>query len=69
MKLYICEAFKGHYPVGKVALVKANTPEQAAVILEIELGNHGLPQEIDEETMEEVVMDEIGLAFILDGNY
>ena len=43
--------FKGHYPVGAAAMVRAKNKKEAAKLLQTKLGEIGLPQEVTEDDM------------------
>ena len=45
-KIWVCIEFKGHYPVGTSAMVRARTSEKATKLLEQELSKLSLTQEI-----------------------
>lgn len=67
MKIYTCTSFVGHYPVGTAAVVRANSKEEAAHLLEIALTAHSLPQKVAPEQMEE--LPKLGVVILADGNY
>lgn len=47
MRVYTCNDFKGHYPVGRAAVVVAPNRKRAAFLLEQALEKEGLKQTID----------------------
>lgn len=71
MKLYTCTKFKGHYPVGVSAIVWAESQNEAARELALQLVQAGLPQVVWAETMIEVELDStVPKAIILNnGDY
>ena len=73
MKVFYCDEFTGHYPVGTAAIIVAKTIKEAAQQLMIELANRGLEQSIDVEQLTEVKPNQPGatpFALILcDGDY
>ncbi len=69
MKVYYCDKFKGHYPVGQLAVVVAANPLEASAYLEIELAQRGIAQEITEDRMIEIDPSTSGIAAIIDGEY
>jgi hypothetical protein len=42
MKIYTCTDHEGHWPVGVCSVIVANSEEEAAKLLAIELHKHGL---------------------------
>lgn len=69
MKVYYNNCFEGLYPVGTAAIVVANSPEVAAMWLEIELAKIGLSQEILDEDMIELNTNELSVRILQDGDY
>lgn len=51
LKVYTCNSFSGHWPVGSAAVVIAESDEEAAKMLEERLSEIGLKQDIDESQM------------------
>lgn len=68
MKVYYNDSFTGYYPVGTSAVVFAETAEEAAAKLVLELARIGLSQEIKPEDMTEL-LPERSVVIINDGNY
>lgn len=68
LKLYTCNEFDGHWPVGSAAVVIAESKNEAADMLEVKLESIGLKQKIDSGTMVEVLMMKQAIA-LCDGNY
>lgn len=66
MKVYYNDSFHGHYPVGTAAVVKAETKEDAARILEVALGAAGLGQTVPPSDMIEVTTP---VVIINNGDY
>ena len=52
MKIYTNNKFTGHWPVGTAAVIRAESPEDAALLLAHELKEHGLEQIVKPEDME-----------------
>lgn len=52
MNIYTNTKFTGHCPVGTAAVVRAETPEDAALLLAFELKEHDLEQVVKPEDME-----------------
>ena len=69
MKVFINTTFTGHYPVGTASVIIANTPQEAAALLEIKLDLTGLTQEIKAEEMVEISTDTKKAFILIDGNY
>ena len=69
-RVYLCTKFTGHWPVGVAAVVFAETPKQAADILNGELeANHGLKGDATPEMMEWVNPVGRTCYVLCDGNY
>lgn len=66
MKTYHIE-FTGHWPVGAVASVRANSKEEALKLVEAELEKNGLPQKLKIEDLHETPDNTV--VIILDGDY
>ncbi len=69
VKVFTCDGFEGHYPVGAAAVMVAETEERARELLDAELKSGGLPGlREDDEVME--LNPEVEVVFVLvDGNY
>lgn len=69
MKTYYAY-FRGEYPIGAVAAVKAANKSRAAELLTAELNARGLPQRspLTEDAFVEIPRGE-GVTILLDGNY
>lgn len=66
MKVFTCNSFKGHYPVGVGAVVMAEDAKEAATLLEAVLVDRGLQQDIAPEQMVEMQHQ---VVILCDGNY
>lgn len=69
MRVYRNNTFKGHWPVGTSAIVVATSAEQAAIVLEQELEQHGLEQEIPVEEMIEIPTHTTYVEVLQNGDY
>jgi len=71
MRVWGCNKFKGHYPVGVAAVVVAETAEQAAFYLGEILESRGLeqPEAIDPDDMQELPLEDGQYLILCDGNY
>jgi hypothetical protein len=69
MKTYTNNKFTGHYPVGTAAVVRANTPEKAAEVLNETLRTLGLDGDAKAEDMEEWPGFGQLVRILADGNY
>ena len=68
MKVFYNISFNGFYPVGAAAVVKADTAEEAAALLEEELSQIGLAQSVNVEDMIEL-LPEKGVVILNNGDY
>lgn len=70
MKVYTCNNFRGHHPVGTAAVVVAPNRVRAEVLLELELERIGLPQprhfQLD---LIELPSDYEGVSILNNGDY
>lgn len=69
MKVYTCNTFRGHYPIGSAAVVVADSAQLAAAQLETELNTMGLDQRVTEWQMIELMCDQPTVRVLVDGNY
>lgn len=70
MNVYTNTLFDGFWPVGVAAIVVATSPEEAALLLEIELQERGLPpQTIDPAGFVLVDMHDPAAIILKDGQY
>lgn len=70
MNTYTCKKFTGHYPVGSAAVVRHESREEAARLLNDALKREGLPGDAKPEDMIPLAPDPIPTVRILnDGNY
>jgi len=71
MKVFTCNNFSGHYPVGTAAVVIAETREEAAEDLNHKLkSQHSLPGDAKPEDMIEFPSDcRESVRILCDGNY
>lgn len=70
MNVYTNTLFQGHWPVGVAAVVVAESPEEAALLLEIELQDRHLPmQTIDPASFILVDTSKPAAIIVQDGNY
>lgn len=69
MKLYICDNFKGHWPVGVAAVIVADNQIHAAQLLENVLAEVGLKQDINKSQLAEIDLTQHGAYILNDGDY
>lgn len=70
MRVYTCDSFKGHYPVGAAAVVVATNRKRAAFLLEQALEKEGLKQTIDPMQLNVLPTNRTETCIILvNGNY
>lgn len=67
--VYVCNQFRGHYPVGTAAVVVAESQEHAAQLLNEQLVTQGLTASADENMMALVVQTSPQVVILCDGNY
>jgi len=68
MKIFTCTGFKGHYPVGTAAVVRAANQAEAADKLNAELISIGLHGGVSPEAMIQFT-NKTDVAILCDGNY
>lgn len=68
LKVYTCNSFSGHWPVGSAAVVIAESDEEAAKMLEERLSEIGLKQDIDESQMIQASTEK-QVIILCDGDY
>lgn len=69
MKVFTCNSFRGHYPVGTAAVVVADDKHSAAKLLEDSLMASGLAQKITSAMVEEVDADLRQVIILSNGDY
>lgn len=69
MKTYTNNKFTGHYPVGTAAIVRASSPEEAALFLNGTLKQAGLDGDAKAEDMVEWPAKREVVRILVDGNY
>lgn len=69
MKTYTCKGFSGHYPVGTAAVVRADSPEHAAQLLNAQLAAAGLEPDTEPSNMKEFVEYKAHVLILCDGDY
>lgn len=69
MFTYACTDFKGHWPVGTAALVRASDPTEAAELLNVELKSIGLPGDAKPEGMKRFPVKGETVRILLEGDY
>jgi hypothetical protein len=67
MKVFICNDFEGHYPVGAAAVIIARSEEIAKTMLNMELQQRGLG--IKDATLKEVELTNTKAIILCDGDY
>ena len=75
MRVFTCDDFKGHYPVGTAAVVVASDIAEARKLLDAELASRGLPQHDGHPsrptvpTLTQVYTSKPRVIILCDGNY
>lgn len=69
MKVWTCNNFTGHWPVGTAAVIAALTREQAVGLLADKLCGEGLSQEIKLEDVEELDLAKPNCVILCNGEY
>jgi hypothetical protein len=69
MKVFTISGFKGHWPVGTMAIVVAETVDEAAAILAAELTSRGLMDHPSAIDFSEIDTTTAGVKAIKDGDY
>lgn len=69
MKVWTCNKFKGHWPVGSAAVVVAKDQEQARQLLAKQLALYGLKQEVTPEMLDPLPVCYPMALVLNDGNY
>lgn len=68
MKVFYCDTFKGHNPVGVCAIVVAHNKLAARILLKIQLRERGLDLE-DKDAICEIDTSGPGALILADGDY
>jgi len=69
MKIYTNNKFTGHYPTGTAAVVCANSAQDAAEFLNIELREQGLIGDAEAKDMVRITDAAESVRILCDGNY
>lgn len=69
LNVYTCVDFTGHYPVGQAAVVVAEDPDKAEVLLKKALKKVGLDQGGDALNMVQLPLGRSKVVILMDGNY
>lgn len=69
MKVWTCNSFSGHWPVGTSAVIAARSQEAAAIALSEELKRLGLVQTIKPEQVVEFNAHDANVLILNDGDY
>ena len=69
MKVYLCNDFSGHYPVGSAAVICAKDKDESIKILEAELYSIGLTQKITPDMLNVFNTLRAGCEILVDGDY
>lgn len=69
LKIYVNTSFTGHYPVGTAAVIVAEAPAKAAVLLNAELMNQGLKPTAKSDEMEELNITVAAAHILNNGDY
>jgi len=68
MKVFTCNDFEGHWPVGSAAVMVANTASEAREMLGAWLEENNLPQTRD-FSVEELLTQNRSIRVLVDGEY
>jgi hypothetical protein len=69
MRVFTCNEFRGHWPVGTAAVIVAHDGETAWQLLAQEIASQGLPPLRSDDKIEEIDMTTAGVRILNDGNY
>lgn len=70
MTVYANTLFEGHWPSGVAAIVIANSPKEAALLLEIAIQEQKLPQQtVDHASFYVIDTTEPAAIILTDGSY
>lgn len=69
MKVFYCNNFEGHWPVGAAAVVVAKDMFSARDILSKRLSDIGLSQDISIDDLEEIDLDVPSAYILCNGDY
>lgn len=69
LRVYVCNRFTGHYPVGVAAAVVSDSQENAAKELNEQLKQCGLPGDAAANDMGWLMTKEKQAIVLCDGNY
>lgn len=69
MKVWTCNDFEGHWPVGAAAVVVAETEEQAKDLLDFALSVEGLGRQEDGYTLKTLDINKPEAIVLVNGDY
>ena len=69
MRVFTCDSFTGHYPVGTAAIIVANNTAEGARLLNEELKARGLPGNVQLGQLNEVDVRHECVDILCDGDY
>lgn len=69
LKVYTCDSFTGHYPVGTAAVIVAMNERDASAFLNLALMQQGLPSDVQSEQMTEVDISMQQAIILNNGDY
>ncbi len=70
MKVFTCNSFKGHYPVGTAAVIQAKTEEEARhLLLKHLIEVEELPNNAEDILLEELPPGEYTVVILANGEY
>jgi len=69
LSVWINASFEGHYPIGVAAVVVAESPERASILLNEELVKEGLKPTATADQFSLVIPSEEAALIICNGNY
>lgn len=66
---YYCTSFRGHWPVGTSAIIRARNKEEAQTLLEIELHKDGLRQQVPLDAIKQLAGNKPYCLILTNGEY
>lgn len=69
LKVFICNSFEGHYPVGTAAVIVAANKEEAIKLLDDDLTDRNLQQTLSPDDIRELDTSVAHSCVLNDGEY